>query len=175
MTSTPGGGADSTSWADPLRYDDVMLPLELKDLARTRPRDGADAAYLASWLLRKAALFDRVAGAESTGGEYWDSADNEFTSAVTKVARNARRTGLKLQRQLIFNLVDELLTDKIPTDKILADNGTPTVGFHTALENLGSGGPDSTARRVRDLFGNANAEPRAESSTGDQRGEGGER
>lgn len=175
MTSTPGGAADGRTWADPRGYDDVLLPLELKDLARTRPRDGADSAYLAAWLLRKAALFDRLAGAESTSGEYADSADNEFACAVTRVARIARQRGLMLQRQLVFNLVDELLTDKVPTDKVLTNDTTPTVGFYAALENLGTGALDSSGRRVREYFSSANTDPTTGDQHGNQRGEGGER
>ena len=90
------------SWADTTgaaTFDDVLLPLEFEDLARSKPRPGSSVGYRAAWLLRKAALFDRLA-----------STDHTRADTATAVARRARAAGRRLQAQLIDALTPELVT-----------------------------------------------------------------
>ncbi|GAA5033755.1 hypothetical protein [Actinopolymorpha pittospori] len=88
--------ADTTSAA---AFDDVLLPLEFEDLARSKPRPGSSVGYRAAWLLRKAALFDRLASTDPT------QADTALT-----VAGRAREAGRRLQAQLVDALAPELAT-----------------------------------------------------------------
>lgn len=92
-------------------FDDVLLPLHLEDLRKSRPRGSESRAYRAAWLLRKSAIFERLAASdEALRGEAW------------QVAKAARRTALRLQREMARDLVPELLID----EEVFED-GSPTV------------------------------------------------
>lgn len=82
-------------------FDDVLLPLDLEDLARSRPQASHSMAYRVAWLLRKAAIFDRLA-----------VSDTEVQNEATGIAWHARRTALRLQRDIARELVSGLLIDE---------------------------------------------------------------
>lgn len=92
---------ESMTWeAVPQRgYDDVLLPLDLVELAQKRPKAAASVAEWATWLFRKAHLLDRVA-----------ANDTEVQEEMTDAANEARRAALTLQRGLARRLAAELLT-----------------------------------------------------------------
>ena len=106
------GGVAMWDYRRPERaFDDVLLPLHLEDLRKSRPKRTDSRGYRASWLLRKAAIFERLSGSdEALKDEAW------------QIAKDARRTALRLQREMTRDLLPELLID----EEVFED-GSPTV------------------------------------------------
>lgn len=82
--------------------DDVMLPRDLEDLERQFPQANASTGERASWLLRKASIYTRLA--VTLHG-------SPIAAEVTREAAETRRAGLALQEQLLMGLRDRLRLD----------------------------------------------------------------
>ena len=115
------------SWADTTgaeAFDDALLPLEFEDLTRSNPRPGCSIGYRAAWLLRKAALFDRLASSDPTQRD-----------TATAVAGRARAAGRRLQAQLVDALTPDLETcDEQPTSPATSAMSGESVKDHTLRE-----------------------------------------
>lgn len=84
---------------------DVLLPLELEDLASSRPGPTSTQAYAASWQLRKASLFGRLR--DAAHGE------NDATArAAHAEGLRAERIGLATVTDVVRGLVTELDLDQ---------------------------------------------------------------
>lgn len=87
------------SWDDGIYQrsaeDDVMLPTELRDLLRDKPRDDAEQAR---WLLRKAALCQRIS-------QMLFETKSQLASEALKAASVARQAAYELIEKQVGELI----------------------------------------------------------------------
>lgn len=126
-------GAAAMTWDDQRNHDDVLPPLELADLAKARPSMSHPSAYRASWLLRKASLFDRLAAADLSRND------------AEAIARTAREAGHKLQGEIADDLLtagplpEETAVDQeVPVESLLAGDETRLSAVPSGLAGFGS-------------------------------------